>query len=198
MGGESTGEVASGIVKDQLEQIPQEADDPLEELVARIKAAHEVIREKIRNDPYESKMGTTATAVWIRDGEACWVHAGDSRLYLFRNGVLTCQTRDHTAVGLLLKRGEITLEEAKKHPMRNALLNYVGGRSCKPQKGHFSVQSMDILLVASDGLYGEVEDEVISSILGSNDSLPTKLKNLIQSALNAGGSDNITVAGAAL
>jgi serine/threonine protein phosphatase PrpC len=140
-------------------------------------------------------MGTTLTAAYLKKGAIHWAHVGDSRLYLFRSGGLTQVTEDHTFVNQLFKKGAITREETKGHPLQNILLHCLG---CKPMimsSGWFKVQKDDLVLLCTDGLSHEVRDEGMASILIKKINIKEKFENLLQFALEGGGQDNITLVG---
>ncbi len=140
-------------------------------------------------------MGTTLTSAYLKKGEIHWAHVGDSRLYLFRAGGLTQVTEDHTFVTRLVKEGAITKDQARVHPLQNILINCLG---CKPMimsSGRFKIQNKDLVLLCTDGLYHQVRDEELVSILIKKISIKEKLEGLLQTALEAGGWDNITLVG---
>jgi PPM family protein phosphatase len=195
MGGEAGGGLAA--------QIAVEAFKDFNSNLAAVEAsfgtvfqfADQRIREEIRKDPQLEGMGTTLTSAYLKKGEIHWAHVGDSRLYLFRTGELTQVTEDHTFVTRLVKEGTITKEQARVHPLQNVLIHCLG---CKPMmisSGQFKVQKNDLVLLCSDGLYHEVRDEEMVSILIKKISIKEKFESLLQSALETGGWDNITLVG---
>lgn len=197
MGGEIGGDIASAIAVESVERAGRPTGRDLAgNLADRIRAAHGEIRDAVDSRPELSGMGTTLVLAYIRKGLLYWAHVGDSRLYLFRDGNLMRMTEDHTVPGRLLAAGEITEEDAEIHPMRNLLLKCVGCRRCEPDSGSFLVKPGDVVLLCSDGLYGEVSADVIAGILGERGELTDRLGMLIDAALAEGGSDNITVVGA--
>jgi protein phosphatase len=103
-------------------------------------------------------------------------------------------TKDHNLAQYLLDNGEITAEEARQHPARHHLYQCVGCGSCQPDSGHIELKRGDLLVHATDGLNEEVSSETITSLLASPDDIETRVKSLVQAALDAGGKDNITVA----
>ncbi|MBQ3727498.1 MAG: serine/threonine-protein phosphatase, partial [Selenomonadaceae bacterium] len=126
------------------------------------------------------------------DGErAYFAHVGDSRLYLLRNNIFKQITEDHSYVETLVRRGELTAEEAKIHPMKNVLTQAVGAMSnLKIDQARFSVERGDIFLLCTDGLTNMVDDASIFKILQTADN---PADALIEAALDAGGRDNISV-----
>jgi len=125
---------------------------------------------------------------------ACWAHVGDSRLYVLRQGAAGLEqiTRDHSYVEDLVREGTITPEEAKKHPQRNMLTRAVGVMdNLLVDSGQLAVHDGDIFLLATDGLMKHAEDEEIARIL--RESVENPAQALLNMALAAGGTDNITV-----
>jgi PPM family protein phosphatase len=197
MGGEEGGEVASRLavtaVRDTYVQYP--ANDPQEALISAFKAAHDAIREFARTRPDLKGMGTTCTALVINDGNAHFGHIGDSRLYWIRDSKILCLTQDHTAVNRLIQQGVITPEEAATHPQRNVLTAALGTNkdiSADFSPHPISLQPGDVFVLCTDGLWGQVSDAEILSIVGR--TTPTEAcKELVRIVKGRGGPDNITV-----
>lgn len=144
-----------------------------------------------RVNPEFHGMGTTATILSLDGGTAYFAHVGDSRLYLLRGNHFAQITDDHSYVETLVRRGEITHEEARVHPMKNVLTQAVGAiPELEIDAANFSIQSGDIFLLCTDGLTNMVEDELIAKILlGASNPADA----LVEAALNAGGRDNVSV-----
>ena len=139
-------------------------------------------------------MGATLVAALIRGNRAHITHMGDSRAYLFRDGRLTQLTDDHSVVGLLLRNGEITDEEAANHPARGQLIRYIGMEAeVYPDARTLALNPGDRLLLCSDGLTGMVTDQTIAETLTSQTDPQTACHLLVDAANAAGGYDNITV-----
>lgn len=141
-------------------------------------------------------MGATIALVWMQSSEeiAHLAHMGDSRIYLFRQDRLSSLTEDHSIVALLLKREDITLEEALKHPARGRLSRYVGMEGeVYPDVQTVQLEQGDRLLLCTDGLTGLVPDESIAAILLSIPDPEAACRALVDAANAAGGTDNITV-----
>jgi protein phosphatase len=123
------------------------------------------------------------------------VHVGDTRLYLIRDGQITRVTRDHSYVGRLVESGMISQEEAETHPQRNILTAALGTNPelimdspGRPEP----LRPEDVLLICSDGLWGQVRDsEILDSV--ENKSAEQAGRKLIELARERGGPDNITV-----
>lgn len=193
MGGHGAGDMASQIaVLEIARQVKQAA--PLAQAVA---SAHQAIQTAALNGEGSSDMGTTVVALKL-DGlhyEIAWV--GDSRAYLW-NGALQQLTTDHSYVQLLLSSGLITQAEALVHPGRNIVVQALGVGGMN--KNTINIDQVfgelnqgDSLLLCSDGLTGEVNDEAIAAILAEKSGSQDKVKRLIDAAVAAGGKDNITV-----
>lgn len=198
MGGQAAGEVASSLLVEALKD-DLSAGGCLgeEELRQALLHANDIILGEVRVHPEHRGMGTTATVLHLEEGLAYWAHVGDSRLYLCREGSLRQITRDHSYVEGLVSRGELTQEEARNHPQRNMLLRAVGvEQELQVDTGSFPLQQGDMLLLATDGLMNMVEEDSIMEILQEargHDDGRDPARQLVQRALAAGGSDNVTV-----
>jgi len=158
--------------------------------------ANQEILKKAANEPELKGMGTTCTVLIAREPEIFIAHVGDSRIYLHRQEKLYRVTKDHSYVQDLVDQGVITDDEAESHPRKNQILKALGitqnleptvhSAPMHPTKG-------DKFLMCSDGLNGEINDEKINEILNSSKDINNVGKKLIQSALEAGGKDNITL-----
>lgn len=193
MGGHAAGEKAAQLAVDVLSEYDPGCPSVELHLVGLVSEMDRRIRAASAADATLEGMGTTLTALVIRAGVASWVHVGDTRLYWLHGRELTQVTEDHTIPGMLMKQGELTKEAARFHPLRNMLLKCLGCEEAQPNSGVFSVKEGDILLLSSDGLHDAIGEEEILAILQSLESIEKKMHNLVQSALNAGGRDNITV-----
>ena len=193
MGGASAGEVASQMlvetVKNFLSKTPKPWDENI--LAQTILLANDKILNTARRHEEYHGMGTTATILSLDGGQAYFAHVGDSRLYLLRNNFFQQVTEDHSYVETLVKRGELTAEEARFHPMKNVLTQAVGAMAnLQIDKANFPVERGDVFLLCTDGLTNMVEDELIVKILKTAHN---PAESLIEAALNAGGRDNISV-----
>jgi serine/threonine protein phosphatase PrpC len=142
------------------------------------------------------KMGTTMTAALVVGPTAYIANAGNSRAYLYRrNQGLSQITQDHSPTARLLKEGAITSEDIYKHPYRKVLERYLG-RQASVEADSFIVElcSGDILLLCSDGLWEMVRDAEIEKIICFSEPHPMQISTmLVQTALNHGGADNVSV-----
>ena len=193
MGGAHAGEVASQmlveIVRIVLENVTAPRDEKL--LAQAIMVANAKILETAKQHEEYQGMGTTATILSLNGATAYFAHVGDSRLYRLRGGEFQQLTEDHSYVETLVRRGELTAEQARVHPMKNVLLQAVGAvENVLVDAGNFSVESGDKFLLCTDGLTNMVDDAKIAEILQATEN---PADALIEAALAAGGRDNVTV-----
>ena len=193
LGGEAAGEHAAEITISMLESMELSPTSVKKMLIDTVKKADiSIINETTKNFSLTG-MGTTLTAVLLMNGRVYWVHAGDSRFYIFRNNILTRQTKDQTLIQFLLDEGEVTEKEAMSHPARHMIEQCVGCGSCSPDFGSMDISRGDQILLTTDGLHGYISDNSIRNVLNSRTDLETKTNVLLDAALKAGGSDNITI-----
>jgi PPM family protein phosphatase len=192
LGGHAGGEIAADIAAESLKTFKPNSDEAEAHLIEIVHLANRKIMEASEKDAHLSGMGTTLTAAFFEKSSAHWIHLGDSRLYLYREGELVQVTDDQTVAGLLHRAGEMNTEEAKRHPLRNMLTNCLGRSGFEMDVGSLELTRGDLLLLSTDGLHDHVEEEKIVRILRKNRELKTKLDALLQIALDSGGGDNIT------
>lgn len=148
-------------------------------------------------NPWQYNMSCVLTAVLINceTGKMEVCHTGDSRLYLFKKRVLTKVTTDHSIVGL--KEGLLSEYEVMTHPLRNIITRSIGMNILHLGTEYIQTHILDLnsctLLLCSDGLYEFVHTPQIVQILQEPMSADKRARKLIESALKAGGSDNVTV-----
>lgn len=187
MGGYTGGEVASGLVKGAL------LDSGSRDLAAAVMNAHAKILAAAEAHPEYAGMGSTVVAVQIveRIGKVVWV--GDSRAYLWRRGSLQPLTRDHSVGEVLRDAENLTETQLRSHPLRHKVIQSLGKEQPVPSVSETPLRRGDWILLCSDGLSGELRDNEIASVLGTQPSLEAAADALINGALEKGGSDNITV-----
>jgi len=187
MGGHVAGEVASRLAVNAAASSSLEPGD-------RVAAANRAIREEVARQPDLEGMGTTMTLVELTpEGVGRFGHVGDSRAYLFRNGILRQLTDDHTVAAEMVALGQITAEEAEDHPRSHMILRCLGlTRFVNVDEFDLALEPGDRVLLCSDGLNSMVSHENIAKALteGSADEAAWKLVEL---ANKAGGHDNISV-----
>jgi serine/threonine protein phosphatase PrpC len=192
MGGHQGGKTASRIAVKQLaEDIVKK--NPLAESISNI---HHVIINAAKSDPANKGMGSTIVAMMTDayDYEIAWV--GDSRAYLWNGHILKQITRDHSYVQYLLNEGIISEAEAVDHPARHAITQALGTEELEDVEVEVIsgvLLKNEMILLCSDGLTNEVDDEVIAKILLKEQSPQAAVDSLIYEAKNNGGSDNITI-----
>ena len=193
MGGHAAGEIAAQIAMECLGDFNPGDADIIAEIINRIEQAQRSILERSRLNRSLRGMGTTFTALFLDGMSAFWAHVGDTRLYHLHEGSLTRITEDHTLPGMLLKKGEISREQARLHPYSNVLTRCLGcGERHEPDSGAFDLTEGDIVLLSSDGLHDLMADEQIAAILSAPIPLKDKLDQMVSICLEAGGRDNIT------
>ncbi|MBE6901734.1 MAG: serine/threonine-protein phosphatase, partial [Ruminococcaceae bacterium] len=177
MGGEESGGLASRMAVDMISKRIKESFSELMSrntvrnlLITAVSAANSVVYETAQREYVNSVMGTTCVAAIVFGGCAYIVNVGDSRAYhLFTSGEDECirqVTKDHSHVMDLVERGEITEEQARNHPKRNKITRAVGA-DYNVEADFFSitVQEGDMILMCTDGLYGEVGEDKIKEIM---------------------------------
>jgi serine/threonine protein phosphatase PrpC len=206
MGGHAAGEVASQIAVDTVLAYFREHEPSIKDnaylddapvgarmLAEAVKLANDAILNYAEKNKNTSGMGTTLVAARFSDGVFSIANVGDSRIYLFRDGQLLQLTEDHSLVMEQVRRGMLTLEEAKRSSAQNIITRALGtDESTLPDLGEFPAQSGDILLLTTDGVLRHVEDPEIRNILLQLPSLDAACSTLIDAANDSGGEDNAT------
>ncbi len=192
MGGHAAGEIAAELAVSCFEDYRPTGSDICAQLRARMQKAQQAVVERARIDASCRGMGTTLTAVMLSEKTAFWAHVGDTRIYLYQEGTLLRVTEDHTMAGRLLKKGEITAEEARVHPYAHVLTQCIGCERYVPDSGVFYPGEGDVVLLSSDGLHDLIPDSRIAAILSTEANLAEKLAQMVSACLQAGGRDNIT------
>ena len=165
MGGHRAGEVASSIALHELETwIPRLAgleNQALENgLIEAFVQANRVVNESSTTEPENAGMGTTLTVLLIRNEKVVIAHVGDSRAYLWRNEMLTPLTMDHSLVCELVRLGQISLDEAKRHPQRNVLMRAIGADpTIEVDCRSIGLQTKDVFLICTDGFSNMISDQ---------------------------------------
>ncbi len=156
-------------------------------------ACHEQITQSAAEDPERQGMATTLTlflGVWPR---AYLLQVGDSRYYFYRDGVLTQVTRDQTFAQDLIDMGVFTPSDPMRARWANVLSSAIGGSETRPVVTGIRSDWDNIHLLCSDGLTKHVPDERIAEQLAGMTSAKQACEALLQDALDAGGTDNITI-----
>jgi protein phosphatase len=194
MGGHSRGDLASRIVTEALDQLPPHGDvlKYLNDARRRLQTANRELRKEavIRDARI---IGSTVVVLLACDAYCAYLWAGDSRLYLFRDGRLKLLTRDHSQVEELRAKGELSPEELVNHPARNFITRAVGGADALDlDEETIQAGDGDMFLLCSDGLSNMVTEDEMRSVLVTGDCRHAS-ELLIDMALERGGRDNISV-----
>jgi serine/threonine protein phosphatase PrpC len=197
MGGHEAGEVASGMCVRALAAIPQLATGERSVTAAILQQYLSRADYSIR-EATGARAGTTlAGAVVIEQlGVPYWLvmNIGDSRTYRLSQGKFEQISVDHSEVQELVDAGQITLEQARVHPRRHVITRALGtGDETEADYWLLQVRNGDRILVCSDGLTGELDDDDIFQIIGMVQHPQQAADELIRAALANGGRDNITV-----
>jgi len=172
----------------------EEAETDLVHTLAEgAKRCHQAIQERAASDPTATGMATTLTlfiGVWP------WIHllqVGDSRYYQYHDGVLSQISRDQTVAQELADQGLMPRDLSHKSPLSHVLSSSIGGPETAPVVTRIENSWGTVNLLCSDGLTKHVSDERIAERLGAMQSARQVCEDLLQDALDAGGTDNITV-----
>jgi len=200
MGGHAGGEVASKIAITTLSSMvpvltaPDIDTDSIEDLL--LNSLHTIDAEisRVSSDEIELRgMGTTLTALLIRDGRVALLHVGDSRCYRLRGNTFEQLTHDHTVLQELLDSGTISISEAQDHPQRSMLTQVLMGEgSVAPVLMVYEVNSKDRFLLCSDGLSSVLTEKEIKSLLKKSNR-DEAVEALIEATYVNGAPDNVTV-----
>lgn len=213
MGGHSSGEVASSMaVKVTSEKFKSMRDTRLKpgaydakyaletnQLGFAVQLANSVIYEAGNSAPETKGMGTTLSAILLNGDKISIAHIGDSRIYLFRDGVLQQVTEDHSMVMEHVRKGLMTLEQAEKSPLQNILTRALGVQKTPAvDLAEIPLMESDRFLLCTDGLFKAVPVDKIIAIVKANPDGQKTCELLVRTANKNGGPDNITVAIATL
>ena len=198
-GGHAAGEVASEMAARLLAEAFRPArgmsdDELMAQMVAAIRSANAAIFERTLQEHDKRGMGTTVTALSLLPRRYLIGQVGDSRAYLLRGGAFTQVTKDHSYVQEQVDAGRLSPDEARVHPYANVITRCVGSNGdVVPDLFVGTLEAGDLLLLASDGLTGMMEDEDLQAILEAGGTLEDQVDRLIAEANRRGGLDNITV-----
>jgi len=197
MGGYEGGQEASRLAVETVRHVYDRdfADNPQHALLAALLAAHDSIQRYAQDHPQFQGMGTTGTALAIVDRKLYFAHVGDSRLYRVRATDISRLTRDHSYVGRLVESGVVRSEDAQSHPQRHILTAALGsGKEIVPDvaESPIHLETGDTLLLCTDGLWSVVGEAELADAVRSNPP-EQACRSLINSALERGGPDNVTV-----
>ena len=200
MGGHVAGEVASRIAVQVLQKLePTLSSDgvdenSVEDLLMHSLHSIDVEIAAVADQEIEKRgMGTTLTALFIRDNHIALLHVGDSRCYRLRGNALEQLSNDHTVIQELLDQGAISEAEAAEHPQRSMLTQALrGDGDVTPVLQMYEVKKGDRYLLCSDGLSGVLTDKEIKMGLKKSNK-DEAIKFLNDATYINGAPDNVTI-----
>lgn len=203
VGGRPGGELASGTAVESLVQYiaqtvgcfnnadVEKENEFLVQLESAVQRAHERIQEELGAGGHgPSTTLTMATLIGLR---AYIVHVGDSRAYYLHSGRLRQLTDDQTMGRYMVDVGAWTEDQAARAGIGTNLTSSLGGTEMLPRIGLVDLAPGDTLMLCTDGLTKHVADEQIAAMLGRGADAESTTTALVRAALEAGGSDNVTV-----
>ncbi|MFC1641469.1 Stp1/IreP family PP2C-type Ser/Thr phosphatase [Myxococcota bacterium] len=209
MGGHASGEIASKMAVDTLQEFfAATGDDPertwpykmdrskgYEEnrLITGIKLCNLRIYESAQRNSKQRGMGTTLVALFAVEDGVYVAHVGDSRVYRLRDGCLEQLTEDHSLLNDYKKMKHLSEEEIANFPHKNVIVRALGMKDTVKVDTRFEApRAGDTLLLCTDGLCGPVGDSFIQRVVEQSSDLSVAVNRLIDAANEAGGPDNIT------
>lgn len=190
-GGATASRLATEVVKQQY--LGSETGDPAAALREALTRANARIHAEAQSNADLRGMGTTTSALVLRNDQAWFAHVGDSRIYRVRAGQIEQLTEDHSLVASMVREGLLTTKEAENHPRRNVLQRSMGVAEEVEidVRGPFGIQADDVFILCSDGLHGVVREEEIREIAAL--PLDEAADRYVKLALERGAPDNVTV-----
>ncbi len=195
MGGHRGGATASRLAGETVkaQYLGSETYDIAQALRESLTRANARIFTEAQANPDLRGMGTTTSALVVKDDKAWFAHVGDSRIYLVRGDEIRQITEDHSLVASMVREGLLTPKEAETHPRRNVLQRSMGvGEDVEIDvSGPFPIQENDVFVLCSDGLHGLVKEPEIKQIAGL--PIDQAATEYVRLALSRGAPDNVTV-----
>jgi PPM family protein phosphatase len=195
MGGHNAGEVASKLAIDNINNYYFDKNyDFIEQINKVFIETNKLILKSGETNVSYKDMGTTLSIGIIYDKILFIGHVGDSRIYLYREGILEQLTTDHSLVNKLIERKKISANDAFNHPQRHILTQALGTNiELDIETKAINLNNNDILLFCTDGLSDMLRNEEIKLILNMKKDINVLSRELGESAMNKGGHDNITL-----
>ncbi|MEI8372855.1 MAG: protein phosphatase 2C domain-containing protein [Planctomycetota bacterium] len=163
-------------------------------IAEQVKVLGDFVYKETRGQPGVNGTGTTLALALVDSAHATIIHAGDSRVYLLRQGQLHQVTQDHTLGQFLVRSHELSESAVAQHPAARRLTRYIGmPGNVLPDSQTVDFAASDLLLLCSDGLHGQIDDSEVSRILRSYKNIEEMGHELVAAANRAGGCDNVTV-----
>jgi serine/threonine protein phosphatase Stp1 len=194
-GGHQGGELASGMLRETLDEIPPllSASELLAQVRLKVGATHDALRALANKNDQPISGASTIVVLIVRNGHFACLWAGDSRIYLLRDGVLRQITHDHSLVQELVDSGALRPEDAENHPRSNVITRAVGADVDELVLDKISarLQPGDRFLLCSDGLYKTLKESDLAGMLAEPTGVPPT-QAMIAAALAMNASDNVT------
>ena len=195
MGGHRGGATASRLAGETVktQYLGSETEDVGDALRDSLQRANSRIFQEAQANPDLRGMGTTTSALAIRDENGWFAHVGDSRIYRVRGNAIEQLTDDHSLVATMVREGLLTTKEAETHPRRNVLQRSMGVAEDVEVdvKGPFDVQEGDTFILCSDGLHGLVKEDEMLEV--AKQAIDAAADEFVKRALERGAPDNVTV-----
>jgi protein phosphatase len=190
-GGATASRLATEVVKRQY--LDSETGDPASALRDALTRANARIHAEAQSNADLRGMGTTTSALVLKNDRAWFAHVGDSRIYRVRGGEIEQLTEDHSLVASMVREGLLTSKEAENHPRRNVLQRSMGVSEEVEidVRGPFDLQVGDVFILCSDGLHGVVKEPEIKEFAAL--PLDEAADQYVKTALERGAPDNVTV-----
>jgi protein phosphatase len=200
MGGSRSGDVASRLASEVfVEDVSQtvhahmEQSEIVEMLVAAMKNANGAVYEQSQISKDFAGMGTTLVGLFLQEDGAYVINVGDSRCYYVAGDEISQITEDHSVVGLMVARGQITEEEARNHPNKNLITRAVGTEAkVECDCFYLRMEPGECLLLCSDGLYNMVTRPELLYEITHNEDGQEICDRLVEIANKRGAPDNVT------
>ena len=197
MGGANAGDIASDLAVETFRTYMTERQpekDPGQKLIEAALAANQAVYQWAVSHQSCKGMGTTLVGLFLKEQSLWVVNIGDSRAYHMTRGTIQRITRDHSVVEELVEHGQLTPEEARRHPQRNLITRALGtAKEVKADLFEREVAPGDALLLCSDGLINEVTYQEIQEELQSGGTTEKICRRLMDRALACGAPDNVTI-----
>ena len=198
MGGHRAGKVASELATEHalraIQALQGATASPAEKLRQAVSCANREIHETAKSNEDLSGMGTTLVAILAGEERVALAHVGDSRAYLIRAGRIRQLTDDHSLVGELVRRRQISEDDAREHPHRHVLTRALGvAPTTQPDLAELTPAPGDTFVLCSDGLTTHLRDAEILELVQQDPELQKACDTLVACANHRGGVDNVTV-----
>ena len=193
MGGVAGGSIASSVAVETYIRTLSDSDHPDQAVRAAVMAANSAIRQRAAGHPELRSMGTTLVSALVKGDRVLISNVGDSRAYLLSETGIRQISRDHSLVGSMVEQGNMTAEQAKKHPGRNLITRALGPEeSVQDDEFTYKWKQGDYLLLCTDGLVNTVSDQELLFEVVHTEEPEHCLKRLVDLSASRGAPDNVT------